>query len=99
MSTFLITSSDLSAVLGLGAPFYQLTSKPDAPAIFSGAAHFTSSPLFPKPLGEVRNVYGKKNAKEECARSVLDILEDLAKKRGVNLGEVFEKDGDVAMEE
>lgn len=89
---------DLSNVLGLGAPFYQLVSKPEAPAIFSGAAHFTTTPLFTKPLGEVRNVYGRKNAKEECARSVLEILKDLAKKRGVNLDEVIGAEEDVTME-
>ena len=54
--------------------------------------------MFPKPLGEVRNVYGRKNAKEDCARGVLEVLNDLAKKRGVDLDEVFGNHGDIAMQ-
>lgn len=55
------------------------------------------NPIFPKPLGEVFNVYGKKNAKEDCARGVLEVLMDLARKRGVDLHEVFGNDEDLEM--
>lgn len=41
-------------------------------------------------MGEVRNVYGKKNAKEECARGVWEALKDLAKKRGLDVEDVSE---------
>ena len=87
---------DLSKELGLGQPFYQLASQPEAPSLFSGAAHFTSTPIFPKPLGVIRNVHGKKNAKEESARGVWEVLKDLAKKRGLDVEDV-PGDGDVAM--
>ena len=40
-------------------------------------------------------MYGKKNAKEDCARGVLEVLVDLAKKRGVDLDEVFGNDGNL----
>jgi len=60
----------------------------------SAAATFPSSPLFPKPLGEVRNVYGKKNAKEECAKGVWSVLSALAVSRGTKIDEIEE---DVAM--
>ena len=82
---------DLSIELGLGQPFYQLSSQPAAPSLFSGAAHFTSTPIFPKAVGEVRNVHGKKNAKEECARGVWEVLKEMAKKRGLVVEDVSEE--------
>ena len=87
----------MSRELGLGSPFYQLHSPKEAPNIYSGAVHFKDSPLFPKPLGDVRNVFGQKNAKEQCARAVWEVLKDLAKKRGVQVAEISE-DEDAVME-
>ena len=40
------------------------------------------------PVAEVRSVFGKKNAREECAKGVLEFLERLARGRGVDLGGV-----------
>jgi len=54
---------------------------------------FPSSPLFPKPLGAVRNIYGKKNAKEECAKGVWNALSDLARSRGIKIDEMEENVG------
>jgi hypothetical protein len=82
-------SLDLYPILGLTAPTYDIGPlSPAAPNIVSGAAMFQSSPLFPKPLGEVRNVYGRKNAKEECAKGVWKALSDLARSRGINIDEM-----------
>lgn len=53
--------------------------------MLSGAAHFPSNPFFPKPMGEVRNVFGKKNAKEECARGLWEDLVVFAKGRGIDV--------------
>lgn len=41
-------------------------------------------------VGEVRNVYGRKGAKDECARGVWEVLRQLARKRGVEIEEVGE---------
>lgn len=38
-------------------------------------------PLHEGPIGEVRNVYGKKRAKEECARLVVGYLEGVRERR------------------
>lgn len=72
----------LCSLLQLPQPTYRLAPNPLAPLpnILSGAAYFTQSsvsdshPLLVGPVGEVRNVYGKKNAKEECARGVFQVL-------------------------
>lgn len=72
----------LCSLLQLPQPTYRLAPNPLAPLpnILSGAAYFTKSsvsdshPLLVGPVGEVRNVYGKKNAKEECARGVFQVL-------------------------
>lgn len=72
----------LCSLLQLPQPIYRLAPNPLAPLpiILSGAAYFTQSwvsdshPLLVGPVGEVRNVYGKKIAREECARGVFQVL-------------------------
>lgn len=44
-------------------------------------------------MGEVRNVFGKKNAKEECAKAVWEVLREVARERGVDVEEVEEEEG------
>lgn len=39
----------------------------------------------PKEIGEVRNIFGKKNAKEEVAKGVWEVLQALAQKRKVRM--------------
>lgn len=41
----------------------------------------------PPKIGEVRNIFGKKNAKEEIAKGVWEVLEALARKRNVSIEE------------
>lgn len=53
--------------------------------MLSGAAFFTGDPRYPDKYGEVRNVFGKKAAKEECARGVWEMLKQVAANRGVNV--------------
>ena len=67
----------------------------DAPNILTGAAYFRCEPQFPGPVGEVRNIFGKKNAKEECAKGVWEVLHALAKKRGIKVDEVDNEDEDM----
>lgn len=71
----------LCSLLQLPQPTYRLSSNPlgPIPNILTGAAYFAESaidryPLLAGPVGEVRNVFGKKNAKEECARGVFQLL-------------------------
>ncbi|MCJ1323223.1 hypothetical protein MMC15_008577 [Xylographa vitiligo] len=75
---------DLCTLLAIHPPTYRLAA-PDpatAPHIYSGAAHFDHEPLLRGPVGEVRNVFGRRNAREECARGVVAMLEGVRRGRG-----------------
>ena len=73
--------------MGLSPPEYRLSPDPKFEAMYSGAAYF-KDPIIPnEPIGDVRNVYGKKKAKEEIAKAVLAFLKEWAKERGVELRE------------
>ena len=61
--------------------------------MLSGYATFPKTPHLPTEIGEVRNVFGKKKAKEEIARAVWEVLEILAAERNVKIDQV-EGDGD-----
>lgn len=79
---------DMCPLLGLAPPQYVLGSASAmAPAMISGYATFANSPSMPAHIGEVRNIFGKKNAKEEIAKGVWEVLEKLALKRNVRLSE------------
>ncbi|KAL9001010.1 MAG: hypothetical protein Q9169_000494 [Polycauliona sp. 2 TL-2023] len=84
--------NDLAPLLSLTAPVYRFTpTSAAAPNMFSGAAYFSGDALLHESLkggvGEIRNVYGKKNAKEECARGVFEALKGVARGRGVEFDE------------
>lgn len=88
-----IPTTDLYPILGLPPPTYHLVaSSPSTPNLLSGAAYFSGSPLFPGPIGQVRNVFGKKGAKEECARGVWKVLRQVAAERGVEVEISSEED-------
>lgn len=72
--------NELCPLLGLPLPLYRFGSSADAPVgnILSGAAYFPDNPLLSGPVGMVRNVFGKKTAKEECAREVYTVLMRIA---------------------
>ena len=59
--------------------------------MLSGYATFPTETSLPEKIGEVRNVYGKKAAKEEVARGLWEVLTALAADRGVS---IEERDGD-----
>lgn len=83
-------------LLGLAPPQYHLNpASALAPSIFSGHAAFPNAPSMPAQIGEARNVFGKKNAKEEVARGVWVVLGELAAKRNVKIdeGEGEDEDG------
>ena len=80
--------ADLYMRLGLEAPDYKMTPSGaggdgNDSALYSGAAWFPSAePLLSGPIGTVRNVFGRREAQEECAKVVYDRLHHLAQKRG-----------------
>ena len=84
-SFLLIVSIEYCHILALPQPTYRFDDTPNAPPGFlSGAAYFLDHPEFDGPVGEVRNVYGKKAAKQECTRAVAGVLSDmLAEERGL----------------
>lgn len=77
--------NELSPILGLWPPQYRIFPNPDAPAgnILSGAAYFQDNPLLSSPVGTINNVYGKKHAKEQCARAVYKVLMHIAMEKGI----------------
>ena len=88
-STYAQKVNDAYSLLGLQTPQYVLAAaSASAPSIFSGHASFPNDPELPKEIGEVRNVFGKKNAKEEIAKGVWEVLRKLAEKRGVAISEL-----------
>ena len=89
-STYTQKVNDAYGLLGLQTPpQYVLTAASDlTPSIFSGHASFPNEPGLPKEIGEARNVFGKKNAKEEIAMGVWEVLRKLAEKRGVAISEI-----------
>ncbi|KAL8729648.1 MAG: hypothetical protein Q9166_004597 [cf. Caloplaca sp. 2 TL-2023] len=92
-ATYANRVNDLCPLLSLTPPLYRLTpTSAAAPSMFTGAAFFTGDAMFHELLkggvGEVRNVFGKKNAKEECARKVWEVLREVARGRGVEVEEV-----------
>lgn len=69
--------------LGLSNLAYRLTSDAPDSAYVSGAAHFLdeADPRLKGPLCPVRHVHGKHSAKEEIARRVCELLEELLRER------------------
>lgn len=90
-ASFAAQVASLATRLGMQAPTYRFVPSAQAPSIYSGAAYFEeqcgarsvggADEQLDGPIGEVRNVFGKKNAKEECAKKVLEVLKEIAAKR------------------
>lgn len=77
----ILVNTDYCPTLGLSPPTYRIEDDPSAPALYSGSAFFAAGSDVSGPVGSVRNVYGKKNAKEELAKQVLRFLELETEKR------------------
>ena len=80
--------AEFSTLLGLRAPRYHLSpSSQDTPNLLNGYATFEDSASIgglglDGQLGQVERVYGKKNAKDQIARSVWSLLKAVAESRG-----------------
>ncbi|KAH0563073.1 hypothetical protein GP486_002354 [Trichoglossum hirsutum] len=66
---------------------YRLVQDPGADSLYSGSAYFSDPSMSSEPIGEARNVYGKKRAKEEIAKTVLAFLMKWAQANGIELKE------------
>ena len=74
----------LASKLGCGLPTYDIT--PTIPGVsgssfYDCTASFPSIAGLPNPLATVRNVFGKKRAKEDCAREICTALEKIKEQR------------------
>jgi len=67
--------------LGIGIPSYIITQKNPILPIYDVYADFDSDPRIEGKIGEVENVYGKKNAKEESAKLTVLFLQEIEKKK------------------
>jgi hypothetical protein len=77
-ASFAAQATFLANALNLGAPQYQYTSNPACPNFHDVACFFPSaSHPVDGPVAAVRNVFGRKKAKEECARLVVAWLREL----------------------
>lgn len=85
VSSYAKKVNEICPLLGLRQPQYRIAPNVDAPVvnILSGAAYFPDTPLLPGPVGTIRNIYGKKNAREECARKVYKVLMHIVTEKGI----------------
>ena len=75
--------NDMAPLMGLPAPQYHTEpASAAAPNLLNGYATFNGVPALQGPVGQARNVYGKRNAREEVAKGVWEVLRVLAASRG-----------------
>jgi hypothetical protein len=76
----------LCTKLGFPPPKYEITrAKADDHSFWHGYADF-NDPRIEGKVGRVFNVWGQKNAKEQCAEIVYSFLKDVEKQRGEEFG-------------
>jgi hypothetical protein len=73
--------AELAAALSLPAPEYIDTPCADAPDFHTVECVFRNAEPHAGPHGEVRNIFGRKKAREECARLTLAVLEEVRRER------------------
>jgi hypothetical protein len=78
----------LAIMLSLGTPEWRFTPSPLDRDFHTVACYFAGGGEHAGPIGEVRNVFGKKKAKEESARLTLDYLNELHAHR-INFGKLM----------
>ena len=70
----------LAVTLSLSTPEWRYTPTPH-PDFHTCACYFSNGGEHAGPIGEVRNILGKKRAKEECARQTLEYLLEVQRVR------------------
>lgn len=74
--------ASLAHQLSLSTPEYRFTyPDPSIADIHSVACYFSNGGAHEGPIGEVRNIFGKKNAKNDCARKTLAYLTEVKRQR------------------
>ncbi|ORY15736.1 hypothetical protein BCR34DRAFT_558468 [Clohesyomyces aquaticus] len=77
----------LAHTLGLNTPEWRFAPEdPQAPGFHTVSAYFKSGGPHEGPVGEVRHIFGKKKAKEECARLTLEYLREVHRQRLALMG-------------
>jgi hypothetical protein len=71
----------LAHILSLPTPEWKYTPHPSDKDFHSVSCSFRGAGAHEGPIGEVRNVFGKKKAKEECAKLTLEYLEEVRERR------------------
>ncbi|KAH8728377.1 hypothetical protein GQ44DRAFT_824203 [Phaeosphaeriaceae sp. PMI808] len=71
----------LASAMAFAPPEWRSTPSPENADFHSVACYFRGGGMHGGPIGEVRNVFGKKRAREECARLTLGYLEEVREKR------------------
>jgi hypothetical protein len=75
-------AAQLAADLGLNTPEWRFHPEDSsAPGFHTMSCFFKSGGPHQGPIGEVRHVFGKKKAKEECARLTVEYLQGVREKR------------------
>lgn len=69
--------AQLAVTLALGAPEWRYTPSTIDPSFLTVSCYFKDGGQHAGPIGEVRNVLGKKKAKDECARLTLAYLKEV----------------------
>jgi hypothetical protein len=71
----------LATELSLQTPEWQYVPHPSDPTFHSVSCVFRNGGPHEGPICEVRNIHGKKKAKEECARLTLEYLKEVRERR------------------
>lgn len=72
---------ELCVRLGFNMPTYRITKHKETSAFWDGYAYFGGDPRIEGKVGEVKNVFGKGNAKEQIAMEVLSFLRNIERQR------------------
>ncbi len=82
-------ATDPCPKLGLHSPQDRFTATQSGR--YSGAAYFPEEHLLRGPIADVQGIFGRKNAREECARGVYKGLKALAGRTGLTVEEGIEE--------
>jgi hypothetical protein len=72
---------ELCLRLGFNTPTYEITKLSNNASLWNGYAHFSGDPRIQGKVGEVKNVFGKGNAKEQIAKEVFSFLKAIERQR------------------
>jgi hypothetical protein len=72
---------ELCTRLGFTVPKYEITRVSEQAPLYSGYAHFNGDPRIEGKVGEVKDIFGQKNAKEMIAETLHAFLKDIERQR------------------